>query len=414
MKRIQILTPLAALLALSSPSAAQCSGCCNPEEIFPLGNQVPSPDDNDEFGFDVDSIGNYLVVGAPGFNGGQGAVFAYIRSGASWSLDNVLYPPAAAGNGRFGFSVAIGRSLVVVGAPDSDVAGVGTGVGTAYVFLRNSTGWVLEQELPPNQGGFTNYGWDVDIDLTSVVVGNKGEEAAYFWRRQPSGPCSPALWCLEDKVYPPPGISSLCYAEAVAIDKNTAIVGGSEYHMFVNVGAVFHYERAGSDWFLAEPELINPMFTGPGEHYGETVELDGDWLMVAEPKGGGGGDGLVFAYKRNPDGTFGPSSGYEQILDDGPDATTFGRSLSLRGDRILIGAPFTDIGFDSDAGTAYLFSLVGGTWSLADTYVPCNLLSTGDRLGNAVGLGKYAAAGAKGDDYSGFTDAGSTYTFHLP
>ena len=57
---------------------------------------------------------------------------------------------------------------------------------------------------------------------------------------------------------------------------------------------------------------------------------------------------------------------------------------------------------------------MGGTWSLADTYVPCNLLSTGDRLGNAVGLGKYAAAGAKGDDYSGFTDAGSTYTFHLP
>lgn len=404
----------ATLVASATPLVhAQCGGCCTPEESFPLPGQSPTPDDDDEFGLASDSIGDWMVVGAPGYDGNKGAVFAYARLASGWTLDGVLLPPASAGAARFGFSVAMGRGLVLVGAPTADLSGPGAGEGSAYVFRRDTSGWILEQELPPSVSGSVSHGWDVDLSGNVAVVGAKGEEAAYFWRREPSG-CPPDLWCSEGKVTPPAGLSGLCYGEAVAVSGNTAFVGGSEYHMTVNVGAVFHYEQAGGSWSLAEEPLVNPSFSGPGEHFGETIDLNGSWLMVGEPKGGGGGDGIVHAYQRNPDGTFGPGTGYEQILDDGAINSVFGRSIAMSGRSVMIGAPTTQVGLLDQAGTAYRYDLSGGVWTLADTYLPCGLLSDYDEFGRSVALGEYAVVGAHHDDHSGFLEVGTVYTFEVP
>lgn len=399
-----------ALLASAPALHAQCGGCCTPQEMLPLPGQVPFPDDDDAFGTASDALGDWVVIGAPGYDGFKGAVFAYARVSGVWTLDGVLSPPSASGAARFGSSVAIGRGLVLVGAPTADVSAPGAAEGSAFVFRRDPGGWVLEQELPPNVTGFSSHGVDVDLSGTVALVGAKGEEAAYFWRRDPLA-CSPATWCLESKVTPPAGLNPMCYGEAVAVDGDTAFVGGSEYHVTVNAGAVFHYSYAGGNWSQFEPELVNPSFSGPGERYGETIELEGDWLMVAEPKGGGGGDGIVHAYRRNPDGTFGPSSGYEQILDDGPGATTFGRSLAMSGRDVLVGAPFTDVGGATFVGTAYRYRLTSGVWTLYDTYLPCGLLTDFDRFGWSVGLGNHPVVGANGDDHSGFLEVGSAWIF---
>ena len=45
----------------------------------------------------------------------------------------------------------------------------------------------------------------------------------------------------------------------------------------------------------------------------------------------------MHVYEQNPDGTFGPSSAYAQILDDGPGNTVFGRSLSASGRSLMVG-----------------------------------------------------------------------------
>ena len=399
-----------ALVSLTPTPASQCGGCCAPQATLPLAGQSPTPDDNDEFGLASASSGNWLVVGAPGYDGNKGAVFAYVRTGAGWTLDDVLLPPAVAGNGRFGFSVAIGRGFVVIGAPQADVVGMGSGIGNAYVYRRDPGGWVFEQELPPTAGVGNEHGFDVDVSGDTAIIGAKLEEAAYFYRRDPVV-CAPFSWCLEGKVMPAASLGAMEFGEAVTIDGDHAFVGGSEYNVGTNVGAVFHYARIAGAWSLFEPELVNPSFSGPGEHYGETLDLQGSWLFVAEPRGGGGGDGNVHVYEQNPNGSFGPASAFTQILDDGPGSTIFGRSLAVSGRSLMVGAPSTDVNGISEAGTAYRFELSGGTWVLADTYVPCGLLSFFDRFGRSVALGNEVVVGAHQDDHSGGIDVGTVYTF---
>ncbi len=69
-----------------------------------------SPDDNNDFGNSLAVAGNRLAIGEPGANSAS----LYLRDGAAWTLQSVVTGEDAA---RFGTSVALSGSTVLVGAP---------------------------------------------------------------------------------------------------------------------------------------------------------------------------------------------------------------------------------------------------------------------------------------------------------
>lgn len=80
----------------------------------------------DDFGFDValDATGSLLVVGAPAFPGtvgfnAPGAVSAFRRAGATWSLAQSLAPGGTSPTGRFGTTVEVSASgqVLIIGEP---------------------------------------------------------------------------------------------------------------------------------------------------------------------------------------------------------------------------------------------------------------------------------------------------------
>ncbi|MFN0205467.1 MAG: FG-GAP repeat protein, partial [Planctomycetota bacterium] len=158
---------------------------------------------DDNFGSRVSVSGGTVVVGAykedssaTGVNGDQsdnsavwsGAAYVFERSGATWSQQAYLKASNTGGDDRFGWSVAISGSTVVVGAiyEDSNATGVNgngadnsvTNSGAAYVFVRSDTTWSQQAYLKAsNTGPGDLFGYTVAISGDRVIVGAVFEDS---------------------------------------------------------------------------------------------------------------------------------------------------------------------------------------------------------------------------------------------
>ena len=137
----------------------------------------PGPEAGDAFGFSVAISGTRVVVGVPNdYTGAVGAGIAYVYDLASATptvpvrtLNNPDSGPAA--GDRFGNSVAIFGTRVVVGARGDDAGAFNS--GSAYVYdLSGGTPTVPVATLNnPNPAAGDYFGWSVAISGTRVVVG---------------------------------------------------------------------------------------------------------------------------------------------------------------------------------------------------------------------------------------------------
>ena len=107
--------------------AAGTSEDCNldgiPDECEPVGERRLSPNGApQEFGHSVAIAGDYAVVGDPGLVsiGGfanSGSAWVYHRVGTQWVLETQLLPSDPAADLNFGEAVAISNDLIAIGAP---------------------------------------------------------------------------------------------------------------------------------------------------------------------------------------------------------------------------------------------------------------------------------------------------------
>ena len=141
--------------------------------VFTLNN--PTPAESDLFGFSVAISGTSVAVGAPMDDTratDAGSAYLYDLSSAT-PLEPVatLDTPSPSLDDRFGSSIAISGTLVVIGAPQE-----GTGAfhaGSAYVYdLSSATPTVPAFTLNnPNSSFLGGFGNAVAISGTRVVVG---------------------------------------------------------------------------------------------------------------------------------------------------------------------------------------------------------------------------------------------------
>jgi hypothetical protein len=92
--------------------------------------------------------------------------------------------------------------------------------------------------------------------------------------------------------------------------------------------------------------------------------------------------------------------------------------VAVDGDTIVVGAPFDDVGSNIDQGSAYVFVKPAGGWSgLLPEQARLFALdgAAGDTFGLSVAIsGDTIVVGARGDDISTRTDQGSAYVFVKP
>lgn len=133
----------------------------------------------DYYGFSVDIEGDVAIVGAWNYlSGGRyGAAFTYGRNqGArtTGARSDSYYGGNA--NGQFGYSVAIGSGIRVIGEP-------GAGAGTGVVYIRNAT-LNLGIVDPTTPGDHFGTAVDIDGDVIAVTGSNIGSRIRLLWRNE--------------------------------------------------------------------------------------------------------------------------------------------------------------------------------------------------------------------------------------
>ena len=187
---------------------------------------------------------------------------------------------------------------------------------------------------------------------------------------------------------------------SVAIDGDVAVVGAWLQDLFApgdNVGAAYVYEREQGCWVL-KAQLISPV----GVEFGRALAVSGDRILIGNWKEfdtsvGVAGPGAAYVYEKDASGCWGVTAKLEPDPGQSDSFSFFGVSVSLDGDRALIGArEDNDAGGDEGAAYVFEYDSVNDVWMQTQKILPPG---TGSVLpswfGNSVSLsGDRALIGA--------------------
>jgi hypothetical protein len=217
----------------------------------------------DQFGRSVALDGDTLAVGATtedsaasGVDNGEtdnsasnaGAVYAFVRSGTSWSQQAYIKASNTDDNDFFGVAVALDGDTLAVSAPfeASNATGVdvdetdnsATSAGAVYVFTRSGTSWSQQAYIKAsNTNDGDDFGRGVALDGATLAVGAGNEDSAA-----------------------------------------TGVGGDEAENSASDAGAVYLFARSGTTW--SQQVYIKASNTDAFDRFAGSVALDGDTLAV--------------------------------------------------------------------------------------------------------------------------------------
>ena len=156
-----------------------------------------------------------------------------------------------------------------------------------------------------------------------------------------------------------------------------------------------------------------------GDTFGRSVSIDGNFLIVGADYEDINGNASGAAYMFEKDGT-GIWNEVQKITSaSGVAESRFGQRVAIEGDRIVIGAWVRDVGSATDGGAAYIFEKDGtGFWNETAIMYDPNA-SNSDYFGFSVAIsGDYCfvAANQENEDENNentLQDAGSAFIFNV-
>ncbi|CAA9404888.1 MAG: hypothetical protein AVDCRST_MAG74-1856 [uncultured Pyrinomonadaceae bacterium] len=180
----------------------------------------------DFFGGSVSISGITIIVGAASAdinsNNSQGAAYIFSSAGNGFEQQAKLVAPDGAASDSFGNGVSIFENTAIVGAYLDDI-GTNNNQGSAYVYVKNGNVWTLQAKLFAADGALVNeFGGSVSISYNKIIIGaerNGNIGAAYVFVRN-SG-----TWKLQNKLVPADGVTNDNFGASVAISGNNVIVG---------------------------------------------------------------------------------------------------------------------------------------------------------------------------------------------
>ena len=221
-------------------------------------------------------------------------------------------------------------------------------------------------------------------------------------------------WTQEAKLTASDKAATDNFGWSVSLSGDRALVGAhvSDPGGTSGAGAAYVFARASDGTWTQEAKLT-ASDKAVDDQFGYSVSISGDRALVGAPlsdPGGTSNTGAAYVFTRASDGTWTQEA--KLMANDKAADDNFGYSVSLSGDRALVGAPLSDPGGLSLAGAAYVFTRASnGTWT-QEVKLTASDKAAGDHFGWPVSLsGVRALVGARLSDPGGTTDAGSSYVY---
>jgi hypothetical protein len=307
----------------------------------------------------------------------------------------------------FGRSVFISGDYSIVAADLDDDNGYNS--GSAYIFRRKGTDWIEEAKLLPHDGAPIDYfGASVCISGEIAVIGanddddqGSGSGSAYIFRRGDTS------WTEEAKLTPADGAAGDHFGVSVSVSGDYVMVGSfwDDDHG-AESGSVYVFRNEGGTWI--EEAKLTAGDGSPQDYFGFSVSMSGDYAVVGAYRDDDNGieSGSAYVFRRE-----GATWVEEAKLTAGDGAAIdfFGYSVSISGDYTILGAYHNDE-HGANSGSAYVFRREGTSWT-EEAKLTASDAEPEDFFGHSVSIsGDYAIVGAFHDDDAG-SEAGSAYLF---
>ena len=312
-------------------------------------------------------------------------LFPVERAAAQCELSKHQALDAATGD-DFGGAVAIDGDVIVIGAPEDDDAGSSS--GAAYVFRFDGTDWAQEQKLSAfDADNGDDYGISVAVSGDTIIVGANRDDlpgmsragSAYVYRFVAGS------WQHEAHLTAQDAAADDRFGSSVAIDGDTLVVGAThDDDGLSNAGAGYVFTRSGTVW-TQQDKLTADMPTGTNPHVGRSASIDGDVVVLGAWQAAPAGQftvGAAYVFRR--DGDTWPQ---EQKLtaSDAADFSQYGQAVSISDPVIAVGAPREHAEGPSDSGAAYFYRWNGVSWDEEDK-VKATGAQANDRFGWSISL----------------------------
>ncbi len=376
----------------------------------------------DVFGFSVSVSAHVAIVGAPNDDCGGGvdcgSAYIYRFNGSTWIEEQKLTASDVGGSDRFGWSVSVDGSIVVVGARWDDCA-AGTDCGSAYIYLFNGNTWIGEQKLTASDAAQdTWFGWSVSVSDEVVVVGAPRNDcaagahcgSAYVYRFNGSA------WVEEQKLAASDAAPGDRFGTSVSVSGNAAVVGAYSDDCAAGIycGSAYIYRFNGSNW--VQEQKLTASDAAQEDGFGVSVFVSGNVAVVGAHHhdcAAGINCGSAYVYRFNGPGGPGWVEEAKLTASDAAVQDDFGISVSVSGDVAVVGAYQDDCAAGLLCGSAYVYRFNGSIWIQEQKLIASDA-APDDQFGISVSVsGNVSVVGAYSDDCAGGIGCGSAYVYRF-
>ncbi|ACY13647.1 hypothetical protein Hoch_1055 [Haliangium ochraceum DSM 14365] len=307
----------------------------------------------DSFGFSVDLEGDTALIGAFEDDGSAGAAYVFVRSGTVWTEQAKLVAANRSSGAALGFAVALAGDTALLAAPAQD------GRGAVYAFVRSGSSWSQQAEMVSNDiSNGDNFGNSLALDADTALIGASGDDAlgnnsgaAYVFVRTGTS------WSQQAKLQASDGAANdlIGSAGTMAIDGDTALLGSprDDAPAGIDAGSVYVFVRSGTSWL--EQTKLTASDSEAGAVFGRGIALsDGTAVIGAfgvSDNGTNAGAAYLFV-----GGGASWSEAQKLLASDGAANDLFSElAVAVDGDTVLVGARADD-DLGSSSGSAYVFA----------------------------------------------------------
>ncbi len=325
------------------------------------------------------------------------AAFNTSFAGAPYQIETRAQPVGITPNTFLGYALATG---------DLGLGLVGSLNGKAQVMLPSATGGVVFGQSLSSELSNDLFGASVAIASPQIVgsfaaVGAFGDDVpflnsgkVYPYRTQAS---VVTPFVAAGVLAPPIPSATGNFGYSIAAQGNFIYVGEVKAQNPVGevVGAVHVFENIGGSFWALRTTIYGTQLDGSlGRRFGHAIAISGNTLAIGAPKENQGAfttTGAVYVYT-------GTGASWTQqarlVATDLASDDELGAAVDIDGDILIAGGARDDKVVGNDAGSAYIFTRNGTSWSQSAKLVSSGA-SAGNLFGTAVSIsGTEALVGA--------------------
>lgn len=312
--------------------------------------------ENDWFGYSTAVSNNTALVGS--FRSLSAYLFRGVDTASGTLNESAILAPtdpvAAIG---FGTTISIDGNTALVGASRDLVGGIRPGSVYVYHDLDTASGTINESlKLIASDGSNSEFfGSSVSLSGGTALVGRYGDSetafqagSAYVFRNVD---VATGTKTEQVKLLASDGQSNDRFGSSVSLSGSRGIVGTAHFSSDVEGSAYFFKDLTFTSGTITETAKLIASDGQPGDDFGMSVGISGQTAIVGAKRDEFSQDNVGSAYLyTNLDSASGETiEAFKVFASDGADGDSFGSSVSIDGDRFLIGAS----GKNAGRGMAY-------------------------------------------------------------